>query len=172
MSDTQTLTDHDAIREWAKARGATPARYRRGPRTKLAFDFRRVGQPALQDLKWNRWFDAFERFRLALLVDNETRSLSDRYELVPRASNRLRTGAARRRRFAPDGNQPVGVRTPAVKDNEEPATGGRQPLRKIVKSMTRRPNPAPGTGTPGPARRRKSRAVPKPIRAPRAPGRG
>jgi len=121
-------------------------------------------------VRWDRWFEAFDRLGLALLVDNNTGTMSRRCELVPRAPDRKRTGAARRRRFAPDGNQPVGgrARSAALKPAAEEATR-RQPLRKLVKALSRRPVLPPASGTPGPARRVKSKAVPKPIRAPRSP---
>jgi len=169
MATTQTLIDHDAIREWATARGASPARMRGGARTELTFDFH-DDHRAIDDLKWDRWFEAFDRFGLALLVDSNSRAMSRRFDLVPRAEGRTRTGAARRRRDAPGGNQPVGVQSHArTEQSAEDARPARQSLRKIVKAQSRRPALPPATGTPGPARRVKSRALPKPIRAPRTP---
>jgi hypothetical protein len=137
----------------------------------LTFDFH-DDHRSVDDLKWDRWFEAFDRFGLALLVDTNSRAMSRRFDLVTRAQGRTRTGAARRRRGAPGGNQPVGVQSNArTEKSADEARATRQSLRKIVRAQSRRPALPPATGTPGPARRVKSRALPKPIREPRTPKR-
>ena len=172
MAGTQTLTDHDAIREWAEARGATPARTRGGAKTELAFEFHRLGERPLQDVGWDRWFETFDRLGQALLVDHNTRDLTDRFELVGRAPGRPDTGAARRRSFAPGGNQPVGVQTQSKKKTKKnsgpPAKRAPQHLRKLVRARSRQPPASTPTG-PVATRRRKGRALPKPVRRPRTP---
>jgi hypothetical protein len=169
MAGTQTLTDHDAIREWATTRGATPARARGGGKTELTFDFHQLGQRPLQAVGWERWFEAFDRLGLALLVDHNTPEMSDRFRLVKRKPGRPDTGAARRRSFAPGGNQPVGVqRQSKRKQASRSPKRAPQRLRKLVRARARQPEPPAPTG-PVASRRRKGRALPKRVRAPRTP---
>ena len=172
MASTQTLTDRDAIREWANVRGATPARLRGGPRTNLTFDFHQVGQGAVQDLPWDRWFETFDRFGLALLVDANTREASNRFELVSRSQARAATGAVKRQRHGGGSHQPVAGRARTLSEKSaSPSSRRPTSLRTLVRAQRRRPEvPAP-TGTPGPVRRAKARVLPKPARRPRRPKR-
>src|SRR5689334_15829150 len=129
MSTTQTLTDFDAIREWAEAHGATPGRARGDDSAgggELVFDFHVIGRD-VEPLEWDDWFDRFNRLRLALLIERTTGERTPTYRLVKRSARRARLGAARRRRNAPGGNQSIGGRG-EVKSPAQPR--GRQPMAK------------------------------------------
>ena len=75
MSQAETITDHDRIREWAETRGGRPARVRdtagKGGGGVLRFDF---GEPddALEVIDWETFFRIFEENELALLEQEET----------------------------------------------------------------------------------------------------
>jgi len=75
MSQAETITDHDRIREWAESRGGRPARVRdtagKGGGGVLRFDF---GEPdeALEVIDWDTFFRIFEENELALLEQEET----------------------------------------------------------------------------------------------------
>ncbi|MBA4808514.1 hypothetical protein [Brevundimonas sp.] len=77
MSEAKRLTDHDAIRRWAEARGARPSRVRNTTDADgggvLRFDF---GDPeeALEEISWDDFFRVFEDSQLALLEQDETKS--------------------------------------------------------------------------------------------------
>ncbi len=84
MSETVTLTDHDAIRDWAAARAGAPAIVDISPEAGVQEMLRLVfGQHAYQDqdradravnaggfdlVEWSEWFEAFDRANLALVV--------------------------------------------------------------------------------------------------------
>lgn len=75
MSQAETITDHDRIREWAEARGGRPARVRdtagTGGGGVLRFDF---GEPddSLEVIDWDTFFRIFEENELGLLEQEET----------------------------------------------------------------------------------------------------
>jgi hypothetical protein len=126
MARTQTLTDHDAIREWATAHHATPALQRAtaraGSSPGLALDAHDIGAEPLDDVMWDKWFERFDRWGLALLVSHNTREVSNSYQLVPRSHNRVHTGAARRRHHPVGGNQPIGARARSAGNASAPAS--------------------------------------------------
>lgn len=98
---TITLTDHEAIRDWAAARMGVPAIVDISPEggtqpmLRLAF-----GQAAYQDrdqperppnagglelVEWDEWFALFDQNNLALVVDEDIPGLrNDDYEIVRR----------------------------------------------------------------------------------------
>jgi hypothetical protein len=75
MSDAQTTTDHDQIRQWAEERGGRPATVvgtESGDEAGiLRFDF---GEPEerLEEISWEDFFDKFEDADLALLYQEQT----------------------------------------------------------------------------------------------------
>lgn len=101
MADTMTLTDHDAIRDWAAARAGQPAladpapgAFESEPVLTIAF-----GQHAYQDtdegadpiggirlIDWDEWFKLFEERQLALVVSEDRPGQRDEFhELIRRA---------------------------------------------------------------------------------------
>jgi hypothetical protein len=77
MSQAKTITDHDEIRSWAEARGARPARVKstagKGGGGILRFDFQEPDE-SLETLSWDEFFQIFDREKLALLEQEETKS--------------------------------------------------------------------------------------------------
>ena len=120
MPKTQTLVDHDAIREWAKARGATPARVTKEGKGAgdLAFDFHAGPGFTVRPIGWASWFSSLDRSGLALLIEKGTTETKSAYKLVRRSARRVHTGAARRHRRPVGGDQPIGhvTREPTEKD--------------------------------------------------------
>lgn len=105
MADTKTLTDHDAIREWAAARLATPAMRPEAPFTVgsdepvilFLFDvvsdpeqYRLLDRPPTlgrpEAIEWDEWFRIFDERQLALVVAKEDRRrvVDSFYELAVR----------------------------------------------------------------------------------------
>lgn len=74
---SRTTTDHDEIREWAEARGATPSRVRGtggddGPGM-IRLDFPGFsGADSLEEISWEDWFQAFDDNDLALVYQETT----------------------------------------------------------------------------------------------------
>lgn len=101
MTDTVTLTDHDAIRDWAAARMGAPAivdvsaESGTQPMLMIVFD-----QAAYQDqdrpdrptnaggrelVEWDEWFRLFDEQQLALVVAKDSPGVRDSFhELVRR----------------------------------------------------------------------------------------
>lgn len=80
-SETNKTTDHDEIRRWAEAHGATPATVRgtseQGPGV-LTLDFPGgAGEDRLEHISWDEWFEKFDREKLALLYQEEKSSGED-----------------------------------------------------------------------------------------------
>jgi hypothetical protein len=72
MSEAQTTTDHDRIREWAESRGGRPAMVDTDrPGGILRIDF---GEPEenLEQISWDRFFEIFEENALAFLHQEKT----------------------------------------------------------------------------------------------------
>ena len=73
---THRTTDHDEIRRWAEARGATPATVpgteHEGHLGVLRFDFPGYGGEQLQEVSWDEWFDAFDARELAFIYQETT----------------------------------------------------------------------------------------------------
>jgi hypothetical protein len=71
------LVDHDSILEWARARGATPARVvaaihdESDPGLRLQFKGNGHGSDeTVVPISWDEWFKTFDAFGLALVVDD------------------------------------------------------------------------------------------------------
>ncbi|HTV70782.1 MAG TPA: hypothetical protein VMF90_19820 [Rhizobiaceae bacterium] len=104
MAETVTLTDREAIRDWAAARTGAPAIIDSSPQggtqpvLRIVFD-----QAAYQDqdraerppnaggvefVEWGEWFDEFERQQLALVVAKDIPGRREQFhEIVRRADN-------------------------------------------------------------------------------------
>ncbi len=84
MAETVTLTDHEAIRDWAAARAGSPAIIDTSAASgtqamvRLVFDqhaYQDVDRPerppnagGYELVEWDEWFEAFEAAQLALVV--------------------------------------------------------------------------------------------------------
>lgn len=75
----QTLRtrDHEKIKSWAEARGATPSTV---PGTEhgdhlgvLRLDFPGYGGQDLSEVSWEEWFDTFDRRNLEFIYQEHTR---------------------------------------------------------------------------------------------------
>lgn len=104
MVDTVTLTNREAIRDWAAARMGAPAIIDSSPQggtqpvLRIVFD-----QAAYQDqdraerpqnaggvefVEWDEWFDEFERQHLAFVVAKDVPGQREQFhEIVRRADN-------------------------------------------------------------------------------------
>ncbi len=82
MSNSDTLTDHKAIRNWVEARSGRPSRVRgTGSRDEaglLRIDF---GEPeeALEEVEWDAFFQSFDDGGLALLVSQDPESRFNKF---------------------------------------------------------------------------------------------
>ena len=79
MATSQTLVDHDAIRQWAESRNAKPACVKgtggRDDAGMIRLDFPGFsGGDSLQEITWEEWFRQFDENGLALIVQEETAS--------------------------------------------------------------------------------------------------
>ena len=74
---SETTTDHDTIRKWAKARGAKPACVKGtgggdDPGI-IRLDFPGYsGGDSLEEISWDEWFEKFEEQRLALVYQEKS----------------------------------------------------------------------------------------------------
>src|SRR3954454_9762476 len=68
-------THHDVIREWAEARGGTPATVpgseHDGHLGVLRIDFPGYGGDSLEHVSWDKWFEAFDARRLNFFYQEE-----------------------------------------------------------------------------------------------------
>lgn len=103
MPDTVTLTDHEAIRDWAAARMGSPAIVDTSPQAgvqpmlRIVFD-----QRAYQDqdqperpmnaggyelVEWDEWFELFDKAELAIVVGADIPGRRDStHEMIKRPS--------------------------------------------------------------------------------------
>ena len=100
MAETITLTDHEAVRDWAAARMGAPAVVDVSPAggtqplLRLVFD-----QAAYQDqdrgerppnaggyelVEWDEWFEIFDREQLALVVMEDQPGVRDSWHEIVR----------------------------------------------------------------------------------------
>jgi len=96
-----TLTDHEAIRDWAAARAGAPAVIDTSPQAGVQPQLRIIfGQIAYQDqdraerpinaggwelVEWDDWFKVFDEAKLALVVPEDRPGIRDStYELIRR----------------------------------------------------------------------------------------
>ena len=99
MVETLTLTDHEAIRDWAAARAGSPAVVDVSPEAGTQPMLRIVfGQEAYADndrptnaggyelVEWDEWFRLFDENELALVVARDQPGLREAsYEMIRRA---------------------------------------------------------------------------------------
>lgn len=76
-AQSHALTDHDAIRQWAEERNASPACVRGTGGGEdvgmIRLDFPGFsGQGSLEHIEWDEWFQKFDESGLALLVQETT----------------------------------------------------------------------------------------------------
>ena len=82
MSETTTLTDHYAIRDWVAARGGAPAMAEApfGDHPVLRILFEQQAYPdvdapldagGLEVVEWDDWFRVFDARKMAMIVPNE-----------------------------------------------------------------------------------------------------
>ena len=80
MSDSKTTTDHDEIRRWAEERGGRPVTAKGtesgGEPGVLRFDFNEP-EDSLEEISWDEFFEKFEKEKLALLYQEETKDGSE-----------------------------------------------------------------------------------------------
>ena len=76
MSDTDKVTDHEAIRSWAEERGGEPAAVadtlsddKKGALLRIRFQDE---EEALEVIEWDEFFEIFEQNELAVLLQDET----------------------------------------------------------------------------------------------------
>ena len=111
---SRPLTDHEEIRQWAEARGASPACVRGTGGGEdvgmIRLDFPGYGgEQSLEHIEWDEWFDKFEERGLALLVQEETArgEKSNFNKLVSRetaaSGSRGRSGASSSRKKSATG---------------------------------------------------------------------
>lgn len=75
MSQSNSTTDHAAIRKWAEARGGKPTRVR-GTESKdgagvLRIDFDEP-EASLEPISWDTFFETFDDRKLAFLYQDKT----------------------------------------------------------------------------------------------------
>jgi hypothetical protein len=97
---TQTLTDHDSIKRWAREHGARPALVKGTARDKdanaLQLAMEGTSQEGrLEPIDWDAWFQRFDENGLALIVDDSAGAASAN-KLVPRGSATARQAATKR----------------------------------------------------------------------------
>lgn len=95
MAETVTLTEHEAIRDWAAARAGAPAIVDVSPASgtqpmlRLVFDQRAyqdfdqaerpVNAGGVELVEWDDWFKLFEESELALVVSKEVPGQRDSF---------------------------------------------------------------------------------------------
>jgi hypothetical protein len=85
------LTDHETIRRWAEARGARPARVRRGDApaglatSDICLDIPgTMPDGMVEPISWHEWFRRFDEHGLALLIESANRQPSTFNLLITR----------------------------------------------------------------------------------------
>ena len=96
---TQTLTDHDSIKRWAREHGARPALVKGTARDTednvLRFAMEGTSQDGrLEPIDWDDWFQRFDESGLALMVDDSAGQASAN-KLVPRSATASRAATIR-----------------------------------------------------------------------------
>lgn len=102
MAETVTMTDHDAIRDWAAARAGSPAIVDVSPEAgtqpmlRLVFGQqayqegrdvdRPIGDGGVEMVEWDEWFRLFDENDLALVVASDAPGVRESsYEMIRRA---------------------------------------------------------------------------------------
>jgi hypothetical protein len=76
MSSAKPVVDHDKIRRWAEENNAHPACVKGTGKgddpgvLRLDFDEKEEG---LQEISWEKWFEWFDKNKLALLMASDSR---------------------------------------------------------------------------------------------------
>lgn len=101
MAEAKVTTDHDKIRKWVEARGGRPARVkstgRNGDPGILRVDYPGFsGEQSLETISWDKWFDAFDKDKLAFLFDESPRSRFSKLVSRAKVATPRRAGAAKR----------------------------------------------------------------------------
>ena len=104
---TQTLTDHDSIKRWAREHGARPALVKGTTRPNDANALQLAMEGTTQDgrlepIDWDDWFQRFDESGLALMVDDSAASAN---KLVPRVA--ASAGRATTKRGPASNNKPA-----------------------------------------------------------------
>jgi hypothetical protein len=92
MSEAQTTTDHEEIRQWAEKRGGRPATVRstikRGEAGLLRLDFEPDDEADLEPISWEDFFEKFDKEDLTFLYQEKTASgeLSRFHKFIDRES--------------------------------------------------------------------------------------
>lgn len=75
MSSAEKITDHDAVKKWAEARGGRPSKVKDvgGEGGILRFDFQEPDDK-LEEISWEEFFKIFDERKLALLEQDKTAS--------------------------------------------------------------------------------------------------
>ncbi len=104
MTDTVTLTDHEAIRDWAAARIGSPAIVDISPAAgtqpmlRIVFDQqayqdqdmpeRPVNMGGVELVEWDDWFAEFDKQKLALIVAADQPGIRDSfYQMAARSDD-------------------------------------------------------------------------------------
>lgn len=103
MAETVTLTEHEAVRDWAAARAGFPAIVDVSPESGTQPMLRIVfGQHAYADndqtdrpvnaggyelVEWDEWFKLFDELELALVVEAEQAGRREQYHQLVRRSD-------------------------------------------------------------------------------------
>jgi hypothetical protein len=77
VSTSETLTDHQRIKQWAETRKAKPACVRgtggKNDTGMIRLDFPGYsGSDSLEEITWDEWFSQFDENNLALVVQEKT----------------------------------------------------------------------------------------------------
>lgn len=73
MAESKTTTNHEEIRRWVEERGGHPARVKETE--VLRIDYPGFsGEESLEEISWEKFFDAFEKNGLAFLYQDELES--------------------------------------------------------------------------------------------------
>lgn len=98
MPESLTLTDHQAIQDWASARNGSPAmvstsaEFDEVPVLRIVFEpevYPDVDQPldagGLEVVEWDEWFRVFDEQQLVMLVEKEQPGRLDAYHQILKA---------------------------------------------------------------------------------------
>lgn len=73
MAESKTTTNHEEIRRWVEERGGHPARVKETE--VLRIDYPGFsGEESLEEISWEKFFDAFEKNGLAFLYQDKLES--------------------------------------------------------------------------------------------------
>lgn len=72
---SKTTTDHDTIKQWVEARRGRPSVVTKDNQETelLRIDFPEYEEENLRPVSWEKWFEIFERNKLALVYQEKTK---------------------------------------------------------------------------------------------------